>query len=417
MSSNSTTAEVPYEGCVSQASSLSSPVAARPSYRRWYLIACCTSVFFASAALIYWFHQPILAILVAEAPKKVSLEEPLTVVGKNRIAIASSTPLNGRLKIAEVKRENLEFPLLTVTGYVMARMAPGTENANSRWEFGSPEVATAYADWLHARADVIVLQSQASKTRQLVEIQTAFLKEELERKENGYAKGAIPQRDLVAAKAEYLKADLQGQKDITDAESSLKKSERNRSLLEHQLLQAGVDPEVVRKTAEGLVLIVAEVPEAKVGLVKVNQPCEAQFFGVPGHVYHGRVGRLGPSVAKEKRTLRVTFELTSPGDKLLPGMFAEIGLGVELRKILTVPVEAVLRAENADYVMKEESTGQFLAVKVTVDEPRFVTHANSTNGPSVHCIPVVDGLQEGERVVGAGAILLKPFLVKALAHQ
>jgi multidrug efflux pump subunit AcrA (membrane-fusion protein) len=370
-----------------------------------------------SMALIYWFHEPLLAVFAAPAPKLTKIDEPFKVLGNNQITIAAESPLHHRLKIAEVKRESLEYPLLNVSGYVMARLAPGADQASSRWDFANAEVATAYGDWLHAREDVLVLEKQAEKTRDLVDIKVKYLKKELARKEDGNKMGAISDRDYVAAKAEYLQADIQGQKDITEAESALKKAERNRGLLERQLLLSGVDPEVIRKASEGLVLVVAEVPEAKIGLVKADQACEAKFFGVPDLVYHGRVGRLGPSVAKEKRTLRVTFELNNPGGKLLPGMFAEIGLGAETRQILTVPVESVLHAENSDYVMKEETAGHYRAIKITVDEPRQVAHSGTPHGPSVACIPVLEGLHEGDRVVSTGAILLKPVMVKALAHN
>lgn len=370
-----------------------------------------------SAALVYWFHEPILAVFAAPAPKRTQIDEPFKVLSNHQIAIAADSPLHHRLKIAEVKRESLEYPLLNVSGYVMARLAPGADQASSRWDFASADVATAYGDWLHAREDVLVFEKQAEKTRNLVDTKVKYLKKELDRKEQGYAMGAVPERDFFAARAEYLQADIQGQKDITDAESALKKAERNRGLLERQLLLAGVDPEVVRRANEGLVLVVAEVPEAKIGLVKVDQACEAKFFGVPDVVYHGRVGRLGPSVAKEKRTLRVTFELNNPGGKLLPGMFADIGLGAETRQVLTVPVDSVLHAENSDYVMKEETAGHYRPIKITVDEPRHVAHSGTHQGPSVACIPVLEGLHEGDRIVSTGAILLKPVMVKALAHN
>jgi cobalt-zinc-cadmium efflux system membrane fusion protein len=370
----------------------------------------------ALSGLSYWFREPMFSVFAAPVPKLTFTEEPLQVLGKDQISVASGSRLHNRLKIAEVKRQELDYPLLNVTGYVMARLAPGSDLASSRWDFASPEVATAYGDWLHARADVVVLEKQAEKTRSLVEVQVQFYKAEFARKEKGFSMAAVPERDLVASKAEYLKAEIQGQKDITEAVSALKKAERNRGLLERQLLQAGVDPEVIREAKEGLVLIVAEVPEMKISLVKIGLPCEAKFFGVPDQLYHGKVGRLGPSVAKEKRTLRVTFEVPNLGGKLLPGMFAEIGLGAESRRLLTVPVEAVLHADNADYVMKEETSGRFRAVKVTVDEPRQTSHHNGSHG-NESCIPVIDGLHEGERVVGDGAILLKPMLVKAIANH
>ena len=366
------------------------------------------------AAVVYTFRDKVMSVFQAPPPQSaVAADEPVSVLGKNLVAIQADCPLKQRLSLEPVEYRHLEYPLLNVTGYVMARLAPGKDRAESRWDFGSPEVATAYGDWLHACAEVLVLDKQADKTRQLADVQVKYLKSELDRKIEGYSMGAVPERDLVTAKAEHLKAEIQTQKDITEAESALRKAERNRALLERQLFQAGVDPEVVRKAHEGLVLVVADVPEAKVALVKVGQPCDARFFGVPDKVYQGKVGRLGPSVSREKRTLRVTFELMNPSGKLLPGMFADIGLGAEARDVLTVPTEAVLHAGQSDYVLKEESPGKYRAVMVKVDEPRQITQRNQ----SVSCVPVLDSdeLHSGDRVVSAGAILLKPIMVKALA--
>src|SRR5262249_5487569 len=153
-------------------------------------------------------------------------------------------------------------------------------------------VAAAYGDWLNAQKDVVFWEAQSKETRALVEVQVEFLQSEVERKRKGVSMGAVPPRDLISAETEYRKADIQGKKDINEAMTSLSTAERNRALLERQLFQVGVDPEVVRKANEGLVLVVADVPEAKIGLVQVGQPCEARFFSVPDKVYHGKVGRL-----------------------------------------------------------------------------------------------------------------------------
>jgi hypothetical protein len=360
-----------------------------------------------------YFRDPLLSILAkpeTTAPQPTA--DPVVVLGKDMIGVDQSAPLKDRLRLEPVVREDLEYPLLNVTGYVMARLAPGKDMAESRWDFAAPEVATAYGDWLNARADVEFLEGQLKKTKDLVKVRVDFLYADYERKAK-YAGGVVPERDVVAAKSDWQQADIQGKKDIFEADTGVKKAIRNRGLLERQLLQAGVDPEVVRKAHDDLVLVIADVPEAKVNLVKPGQPCEASFFGVPNKVFKGKVGSLGPSVNREKRTLRVTFELTSSGGKLLPGMFADIGLGTEARNVLTVPTEAILHAGHSDYVLKVESPGKYRVMEVKVDEPRPIKRGSTT----VSCTPILDSqLTKNDQVIGAGAILLKPIMVKALAQ-
>ncbi|MBI1831878.1 MAG: efflux RND transporter periplasmic adaptor subunit [Planctomycetes bacterium] len=359
-----------------------------------------------------YFREPLGSIFVTPEPSTAPAAcEPVSVVERNVIAVAPNSPLKKRLSIVPAFEKRLEYPRLNATGYVMARLAPGQDKADRRWDFASPEVATAYGDWLNASADVAFYKEQADNTTKLVKVRVEFLKNEFERKLKN--RNALPERDLVAAEADYLQGKIQGQKDTTDADTALKKADRNRGLLERQLLQAGVDPEVVQKATKGLVLVVADVPEAKIHLVKPDQACQATFFGVPNHVFdEGKVGRLGPSVGREKRTLRVTFELVDKSGKLLPGMFGDIGLDTEKRDVLMVPADAVLHAGDSDYVLKQESADTFRAIEIKVDEPRWI---RQPDGSLLSCIPVLEGkLEKNDRVVGTNAVLLKPILVKAL---
>lgn len=358
---------------------------------------------------VYW--QPLLELFEErEVPRGPAPVEPVALAGGGLVTVASDSPLRKRLQFERVQRQEVDYPLLNATGFVLARLAHGSGPANLRWDFAIPEVASTYAEWLHASADLGSLEIQLAKTRELVRIRVDFLHKEYLRKEANSA--VLPLRDLIVAKTEWLQADIQGQKDVTEAEMAFKKAERMRGLLERQLLQAGVDPASLMKKASSLVLVVADVPEAKIELVKTGQQCEATFFAAPHQKYHGHVARLGPAVAREKRTLRVTFELADPDARLLPGMFAEIGLGTDARSNLTIPTEAVLHVGGGDYVFKEESPGTLRVVEVKIGEPRVLS-----NGDSHHSsVPVLSsGLHEGDRLVGAGAILLKPILPRAIS--
>ncbi len=382
---------------------------------RWYGSAVGMILAVGVMALAWVFFTPLLALFEPPEPKGAPpAEEPVAITSTGLIVVSPDNPLAKRLQIVTAQTSTIRSPVLSTTGYVIARLAPGPDLAEARWDFASTEISTAYADWLNARADRVFTQKQAAKTRELVKVRLDFLKSEWERKEKGFLTGAVPERDRVVAKADYLQADIQGQKDITDAETASKKAERSRGLLERQLFQVGVDPEVVRKATEGLVLVVADVPEAKIQAIKVGQPCDASFFAVPGKVFHdGRVGRMGPSVSKEKRTLRVTFELTDTRGLLRPGMFADIGLDTEIRHPLVVPADAALHIGSHDYVLREESPGRFRAIAVRLDEP----HVLDFDGKPTSCVVIKNGLNSGDHVVAAGAILLKPVVAKYLASQ
>ena len=56
--------------------------------------------------------------------------------------------------------------MLKVTGSIVARLPPGKEKelAEGRWDFNSPDLSSAYADWLKARADVPFNEKQLQRS-------------------------------------------------------------------------------------------------------------------------------------------------------------------------------------------------------------------------------------------------------------
>ena len=88
----------------------------------------------------------------------------------HELSILSGTPLEKKLTIAPVDREQTSAPMLKVTGSIVARLPPGKEKdlAEGRWDFNTPDLSSAYADWIKARADV------PFNEKQLLSIQRAF---------------------------------------------------------------------------------------------------------------------------------------------------------------------------------------------------------------------------------------------------
>jgi len=148
--------------------------------------------------------------------------------------------------------------------------------------------------------------------------------------------------------------------------------------------------------------VLADVPEARQGQVKVGQGCQATFFGLPNRRFAGKVLRIAPALSKERRSLRVLFTIDDLKDELRPGMFAEIGLGTDPREALLVPADGVLHVGRADYVLVGTEANTWQVADVQVGEPH--------NGD----VEVLDGLKPVDRLIGKGAILFKPLIVRAL---
>ena len=391
------------------------PVAApaRRSVARWLIVPVAVLALAGGGFAGYSYRQPIVAFF--EPPPPAIAAKPAEVVGvpaPGLIRVARDSSLDKKLVLDTAQMERAVNPVLTVTGSVAARLSPGRDEAEARWDFAATEVATAYSDWIKARADVGFAETQLVKVNQLVVARVAKLSADVTRLEKLVAIGTEAERDLAGVRADRLQADIQGSKDVFEAETAKKTAARNRGLLERQLLQAGIDPTVVLGTTDGVVLVVADVPESKIGLVHLGLACEATFISRPGEVFRGRVGRVGPSVSKDRRTLRVTFELHDTDGRLLPGMYADVGLGTEPRERLTVPSDAVLHSGKCDYVLVWDGPGEFRVAEVRVDEATPQSPGQPKG--ALARVSVAGPVREGEQVIAAGAILLKPALVQAL---
>ena len=361
----------------------------------------------------YHFREKLKDFFEPPAYQAPERKEYVEIGTSQRIRVKDNSKLAEKLELVVAKSETLCAPILQVSGFVVARLTPGLGLPEGRWDFATPELGAMYGDWIKARADVEFNQTQAGRIEKLGEANLEKLTNDVVRITELWKIGSSPKQDLDAAKNELKKAEIQSAKDNYEAQSSIKNAERSKKLLERQLLQNGIDPAAISKAKEGLALVVADVPETRIEKLKVDQSCEARFFSFPNVVFdQGRVGMISPTVSKERRTLRVTFELHDEKSRLIPGLFADIGLGADKnRKVISVPTEAVVHIDRKDYVMLEATTGEYEVHEVVVEEPIVSMLRTGSR------IAVSSGLAEGDRVVAAGAILLRPLAVKTLTRE
>lgn len=326
----------------------------------------------------------------------------VAVAGPLLVAVEPGSLLEQKFEIPTVQKERITTPLVTVTGAVMARLRPGQEASEDRWQFANVELSGIYADWEKARTEMDFDAKRLKKTRELTAAQLQSQDRVVDRLRKLVATGTEAVRDLTQAEATLLELQLEGQKAVFEAESALTQATHSHADLERQLLQAGVDPDLLDRADVESAMVMADVPEVRISLVKPGQACEAHFFGLPGQLFPGTVRSLAPALSSERRTLRVFFELDDTRGRLKPGMYAEIGLGTDPRFAVLIPADGVLHIGDADFVLADAGPGLWRVTPVQVGERA---------GDRVE---ILDGLKGGERLIGYGAILLKPLVVKAV---
>ncbi len=336
---------------------------------------------------------------VPDAQPVVSLVKPRV------IGVKSGSLLEKKFIISTVHEAQVSTPLLIVTGAVVARLPKGTGPIEDRWQFNSLDLSAVYADWQRVSTEKEFNDKRLAKIRELTAAQYNSQKIVVERLRKLVATGTEAIRDLTSAEANLLQVQLEGQKDIYEAETALTVAIRTRAALERKLFQEGIDPLLLEHSNPGIALIMADVPELKIRQVSVGQSCEARFYGLSEQSFSGKVRSLAPTLSPERHTLRVFFELNDWHDQFKPGMYAEIGLGTDPRPAIMIPTDSVLHSQNSDYVLVKAGSGLWRITDVQV-------------GESVDDrVEILKGLQGGEDIIGSGAILLKPMLVRALQGE
>jgi hypothetical protein len=354
-----------------------------------------------AAVVIYFIVRPPARVPATE--RDLSVAPPMArVLASKELEIAEGSALERHVDKHPVVAEKVSMPLLTVTAAVAAHSHKGPGNPQDRWQFQSADVSSAYADWRRFQNDLDYAGKQLEKTRELGKAQIARFTEVYQRlKKLVEETGTEAQKDLSAANADLIQAQIQTRKDEFDAESTLNTALRNRAQAVRSLVQAGIDPASLDQE-EAVAIIVAQVPEVQARGVKEGQSCIARFYGLPDASFPGKITRIVATLSTDRRTLRVLFQLDDPDEKLKPGMFADVGIGTDSRDATLVPAQGTVHVGEKDYVLARAKTGPWRVQEVDLGEQK---------GP---LIEARRGVSVGEEVIGRGAILLKPFLLQAL---
>ena len=328
--------------------------------------------------------------------------EVVTITGPGRIHVVPGSPFDEKVHVIPTRKAVISEPILTVTGRVVASLRPGDGKGRDFWQFDSADTLTAYTDWQRAQADIVFYETQLEQVKQLATTQLQAQREVVTRLEKLVEAGTDTPKDLTAEKATLIQVEITGRKEIHQAETALRVARREEATQARRLQQAGLSVELLQSASSDIDIVMADVPEGRLNQVKIGQACTARFFSRPKELFPGRVKSIAPVLSAERRSLRVLFTIDDPDDKLRPGMFAEIGLGTDQRESLLIPADAVLHIGRVDYVLVADGDDTWRVAEVQVGEP----FRNE--------IQILEGLHEGDRVIGKGAILFKPLVIRSL---
>lgn len=150
------------------------------------------------------------------------------------------------------------------------------------------------------------------------------------------------------------------------------------------------------------VWVLAELDEAHVSGAQIGRPASVRVAAYPTEVFQGKVTYVGETVNPKTRRITIRCEVPNPDGRLKPEMYATVQVGESApREVVAIPASAVQTLSGQASVFIAEADGRFRARAVELGAER--------DG----LIDVKRGVQQGERVVSAGAFILKSELLKA----
>jgi len=146
------------------------------------------------------------------------------------------------------------------------------------------------------------------------------------------------------------------------------------------------------------------VPQQVMSQMRPGQSVRISTDGASGHAYTGRVNALESTVDESTRNVQVQATLANADNKLRPGMFVqvEVGVGAE-RTLFPLPASAINYAAFGDSVyivtdLKGPDGKTYRGVR-----QQFVKIAGARGDQ----VGIVSGLNQGDEVVTSGAFKLR----------
>ncbi len=298
---------------------------------------------------------------------------------------------------------------LPVAGRIVAvnvRMGDFARSGQPLLRLESPEVESAASDCYRAEAGESQAKAALNKARS-----------DLERTRDLYDHGAAPKKDVLNAEAEVARTEA----DLKESLAGKQQSRRRLTILGLKPCEFGQQV-VVRAPISGKILeisavpgeyrndtsaplitiadlstvwVAAGVPESSIRLIKPGERVAIELSAYPGEVFQGRVRRVADTVDPVTRSVEVLTELKNPDGRFRPEMYARIHHSHGTRTVPVVPTSAVVRAAGQAWAFVAKSPKEF--------EKRAVQVGEDPDSK----VPVLSGLQGGERVVVDGAMLLE----------
>jgi cobalt-zinc-cadmium efflux system membrane fusion protein len=268
----------------------------------------------------------------------------------------------------------------------------------------SPDLGSAFSDELKAKADLVAAEHEVKRQREM-EALRASSKRDLQLAEDNYDRSKAE----YARTAEKTRLLREGARNTVTQEFVLRSPIEGNVIarsanpgveVQGQYSAGGNVPELFAIGSIDDLWLLGDVYESDLAFVRPGAEVELQVSAYPGHVFSGRVDWISDTLDPALHTAKVRCVLRNQDGLLRPEMYGVVTIGAPARRAVTVPRDALLRLGDETNVFVEGAPTSDGHVPF---RRRAVLADEQTAGDTV---PILAGLQAGERVASRGSIFL-----------
>jgi membrane fusion protein, heavy metal efflux system len=374
----------------------------------------------------------MLAIAGCGRQQQVAAEKsaaPAVPTDSGEIRLPADSPQLKRLRIEEVRTEQVPFEEVVVPGkieanptrisrialpvagrvkQVMVTIGDAVSQGQPVIALDSPEIGAALSAYRQAQARVTQAKAGQAKAES-----------DLNRIKDLFDNRAVAQKEVISAETTLTQA----KSDVAQAEAALQETQKKlqifglqsdqpvqdikvRAPVSGKVLEISVTAGEYRNDTSAPVMTIADlstvfmaadVPEDRIRFIQPGEHVEINLSAYPGEIFRGQVKRISDTVDPQTRTIKVRAELQNPAGRLRPEMFGEIRHKQGLRDMPVVPAGAIVQGDQRNVVYRENSPGVFEPVEVMF------------GGREGDRVPILSGIKPGDRIVVDGPMLLRNY--------
>jgi membrane fusion protein, heavy metal efflux system len=336
-------------------------------------------------------------------PNEIKLDEQLArrvKVGEVQWAtVGASFSVAGRVEVDETRTTRVGSPVMGRVTSLTAVEGQDVRSGQPLATILSTGLSEAQLDFLKALSQKLVAQRAVDRAQVLLQADVIG-SAELQRREAELAEAGAT---LDASRDRLLQLGMPA-----EAIEELRKTRTMNSIsrivanMDGTVMERKVTPGQMVQPADTIyeiadlsnVWMVADVPEANAGNLRVGQAVEASIAALPNVVISGKLSFVSATVNRETRTVMVRMNVPNSQKRLKPAMLATMELKEHTERKPVVPVSAVVREGNDDCVF------------VRRDENLFVLRPVKLGAEYGGRRVLLEGVHEGERIVVDGAFHL-----------